>query len=110
VSTTPTTTSAKPRLRVLGPGRYLVESTSRPGIGHQVDVLRLRCGCEAGRHGRRCRHVVLAIQYDEWRRRQSHQDRGQRDPDDSGHRRLVAPNCNDGFLREGPVHEDWRDD
>jgi hypothetical protein len=70
---TPTIPSAKPRIRVLGPSRYLIESTSRPGIGHQVDVLRLRCGCEAGRHGRRCKHLVLAIQYDDWRRRQQAQ-------------------------------------
>ena len=70
---TPTTTSATPRIRVLGPGRYLVESTSHPGIGHQVDALRLRCGCEAGRHGRRCKHLVLAIQYDDRRRRQQAQ-------------------------------------
>jgi hypothetical protein len=47
-----------------------VESTSRPGIGHQVDVLRLRCGCEAGKFGRRSRHLVLALAYDDWRRRQ----------------------------------------
>jgi hypothetical protein len=25
---------------------------------------------EAGKYGRRCRHLVLAIQYDDWRRRQ----------------------------------------
>jgi hypothetical protein len=62
-----TTTTAKPRIRILGPARYLVESTSRPGLGHQVDVLRLKCGCEAGKYGRRCRHLVLAIQYDDWR-------------------------------------------
>jgi predicted secreted protein len=35
-----------------------------------VDVLRLKCGCEAGKYGRRCRHLVLAIQYDDWRKRQ----------------------------------------
>ena len=70
---TTTTTTAKPRIRILGPARYLVESTSRPGLGHQVDVLRLRCGCEAGKFGRRCRHLVLAIQYDDWRRRQQAQ-------------------------------------
>jgi hypothetical protein len=69
-STTTTTTTAKPRIRILGSARYLVESFTRPGLGHQVDVLRLRCGCEAGRHGRRCRHLVLAIQYDDWRKRQ----------------------------------------
>jgi len=63
----------KPRIRTLGTARYLIESTSRPGLGHQVDVLRLKCGCEAGKYGRRCRHLVLAIQYDEWRRRQQAQ-------------------------------------
>jgi hypothetical protein len=72
-STTTTTTTLKPRIRVLGPGRYLVESTTRPGLGHQVDVLRLKCGCEAGKYGRRCRHLVLAIQYDDWRKRQQAQ-------------------------------------
>jgi hypothetical protein len=36
-------------------------------------VLRLKCGCEAGKYGRRCRHLVLAIQYDDWRRRQQAQ-------------------------------------
>jgi SWIM zinc finger len=69
-STTITTTTAKPRIRVLGPARYLVESTSRSGLGHQVDVLPLRCGCEAGKYGWRCRHLVLAMQYDDWWRRQ----------------------------------------
>jgi hypothetical protein len=69
-TTTVTTTSAKPRIRVLSAHRYLVESTSRPGLGHQVDVLRLKCGCEAGRYGRRCKHLILALGYDEWRRRQ----------------------------------------
>jgi hypothetical protein len=69
-TTTTTTSTAKPRIRVLGPARYLVESTSRPGLGHQVDVLRLKCGCEAGKYGRRCRHLVLAIQYDDWRKKQ----------------------------------------
>jgi hypothetical protein len=68
--TTTTTSTAKPRIRILGPARYLVESTTRPGLGHQVDVLRLKCGCEAGKYGRRCRHLVLAIQYDDWRKRQ----------------------------------------
>ena len=69
-TTTTTSTTKKPRIRVLGPARYLVESMSRPGLGHQVDVLRLRCGYEAGKHGRRCRHLVLAIQYGDWRKRQ----------------------------------------
>src|ERR687886_517009 len=69
-TTTTITTTTKPRIRILGPARYLVESTTRPGLGHQVDVLRLKCGCEAGKYGRRCRHLVLAIQYDDWRKRQ----------------------------------------
>ena len=72
-TTITTTTTVKPRIRVLGPARYLVESTTRPGLGHQVDVLRLKCGCEAGKYGRRCRHLVLAIQYDDWRKRQQAQ-------------------------------------
>ena len=73
MATSTTTTTVKPRIRVLGPARYLVESFTRPGLGHQVDVLRLRCGYEAGKHGRRCRHLVLAIQYDDWRKRQQAQ-------------------------------------
>src|SRR2546423_11489675 len=68
-----TTTTVKPRIRVLGPARYLVESTTRPGLGHQVDVLRLKCACEAGKYRRRCRHLLLAIQYDDWRKRQQAQ-------------------------------------
>jgi hypothetical protein len=72
-TTSTTTTTAKPRIRVLGAARYLVESTSRPGLGHQVEVLRLKCGCEAGKYGRRCRHLILALAYDEWRKRQQAQ-------------------------------------
>ena len=77
-TTTTTTTSSKPRIRVLGPSRYLVESTTRPGLGHQVDVLRLRCGCEAGQYGRRCKHLIWALGYDEWRRRQMAQAAAER--------------------------------
>ena len=58
----------KPRMRYLGGSMYLVESSSRPGLGHKVDVLHLKCGCEAGKHGRRCHHLVWAIQMDGWRR------------------------------------------
>ena len=36
-------------------------------------AVHLKCGCEAGKYGRRCRHLVLAIQYDDWRRRQQAQ-------------------------------------
>jgi hypothetical protein len=64
-TTSTTTAGAKPRIRVLSAHRYLVESSSRPGLGHQVDVLRLKCGCEAGKYGRRCRHLILALGYDE---------------------------------------------
>lgn len=60
----------KPRIRFMRNGRYLVESFSRPGVGHQVDVLRLKCGCEAGSYGRRCKHLVLALEFDTWRRRE----------------------------------------
>lgn len=79
-TTTTKTTTTKPRIRILGPARYLVESTTRPGLGHQVDVLRLKCGCEAGTYGRRCRHLVLAIQYDDWRKRQQAQVAATRAP------------------------------
>lgn len=66
--TTTAATTAKPRMRFLGGSLYLVESSSRPGVGHKVDVLRLKCGCEAGQHNRRCHHLVWAIQMDAWRR------------------------------------------
>ena len=90
-TTTTTITPTKPRLRVLGPARYLVESFSRPGIGHQVDVLRLKCGCEAGKYGRRCRHLVLALAYDEWRRRQREEaGASQRRPAETGIRALQS--------------------
>jgi len=60
----------KPRIRRIATYRYLVESRSQPGIGHQVDTLRLRCSCLAGKHGRRCHHLVVALAYEDWRRRQ----------------------------------------
>jgi hypothetical protein len=63
-------TPFKPRIRVLREYRYLVESASQPGVGHQVDTLRLKCGCTAGQYGKRCKHLVLAIQYEDWRKRQ----------------------------------------
>src|SRR5438552_19090729 len=71
-ATTPTTpaTTRKPRVRHLGGARYLVESKTRPGIGHQVDVLHLRCSCEAGKRRRRCWHLAFCIALDDWRRRQ----------------------------------------
>jgi hypothetical protein len=65
----PATTST-PRVRYLGGTRYLVESKSRPGLSHQVDTLRLRCGCEAGAVGRRCWHLVTALEFEAWRKRE----------------------------------------
>lgn len=64
------TTTFKPRIRRLSTTRFLVESTSRPGLGHQVDVLHLRCSCEAGQHGMRCRHLLLALQLEDYRKRE----------------------------------------
>ncbi len=47
----------KPRVRRLGPGRYLVESASRPGTGHPVTVD--RCNCPGFSYRGTCRHVAL---------------------------------------------------
>lgn len=54
----------RPRMKRLGDGLYLVESTSTPGIGHQVDVARGRCGCTAGRFNKRCHHLTFAESFD----------------------------------------------
>jgi hypothetical protein len=48
----------------------MIESRSQPGLGRQVDTLTLRCSCPAGKHGRRCHHLVTALAYEDWRRRQ----------------------------------------
>lgn len=56
-STAVSKTTFRPRVRRLGPGRYLIESRSRPGIGHQTTAT--ACGCPAGRHGRACWHRQL---------------------------------------------------
>jgi hypothetical protein len=89
-TTTTISTTTKPRIRILSAHRYLVESTSRPGLGHQVDVLRLRCGCEAGKYGRRCRHLILALAYDEWRKRQRAVAEAQQRPVETGMAALQA--------------------
>ncbi len=61
----PTASTFKPRVRRLGPGRYLVESKTTPGIGHQADLTRNTCSCTAGKWGRpACRHRTLAAQVD----------------------------------------------
>lgn len=38
-------------------GACLIPSTSRAGLVHRVDDVN-GCDCEAGRHGRTCRHVL----------------------------------------------------
>ncbi len=54
----------KPRMRKLSEFIYLVESSSRPGVGHKVDVATGRCSCTAGQFNKRCHHVQLAEQFD----------------------------------------------
>ncbi len=54
--TTPATTF-KPRVRRLGPGRYLVESSSKPGTGHPVTAS--SCTCPGFTYRGTCRHVAL---------------------------------------------------
>ena len=67
---TPTVPTRKPRVRYLGGTRYLIESRSQPGVGRQVDTLLLKCSCPAGKHWRRCHHLITALAYEDWRRRQ----------------------------------------
>lgn len=62
-------TTVKPRIRRLGRTRFLIESRTRPGLGHQVDTLRLTCSCEAGKRGRRCWHLVWSLQAEQWLQR-----------------------------------------
>jgi len=54
----------KPRMRKLSEFVYLVESTSKPGAGHKVDIAARRCSCTAGQFNKRCHHVQLAEQFD----------------------------------------------
>jgi len=66
--TTQTSTTKKstfrPRMRKLSEFIYLVESSSRPGVGHKVDVSAGRCSCTAGQFNKRCHHIQLAEQFD----------------------------------------------
>ena len=57
-------TSFKPRMRRLGEFLYLVESSSKPGTGHQVNIATGRCSCTAGQFNKRCHHLALAEQFD----------------------------------------------
>ncbi len=55
---TPATASTfKPRVRRLGPGRYLVESASRPGRGHTTTPT--SCTCTGFSYRKTCKHVAL---------------------------------------------------
>jgi len=47
----------RPRVRRLGPGRYLVESASKPGTGHPVTLD--HCPCKGFSYRGTCRHVAL---------------------------------------------------
>ena len=60
------TVSPKPTVRRAARGAFQVESRTRPGLMHTVDVARLRCDCEAGRRGLRCWHLFWAIQAEYW--------------------------------------------
>lgn len=53
-----------PRMRRLGPGRWLVESRTQAGLGHQCTVD--ACGCKAGQYGRMCHHRKLVIRAEAW--------------------------------------------
>jgi len=48
-------------------GRWVIESTTQQGVGHQVDTRRGVCTCLAGKHGRACKHLRLARELDSWR-------------------------------------------
>ncbi len=47
----------KPRVRRLTPGRYLVESATTRGVGHQVTAD--RCTCTGFTYRGTCRHIAL---------------------------------------------------
>ena len=56
-STAPSKPTFRPRVRRLGPGRYLVESASRPGRGHTTTAT--SCSCTGASYGHVCRHMKL---------------------------------------------------
>lgn len=59
---------ATPSLCLVDDDVYTVESRTRPGVRHTVDVAAGTCTCEAGAHGLACWHLdyVRAIHY--WQR------------------------------------------
>ncbi len=56
-STAASKTAFKPRVRRLGPGRYLVESATKPGHGHTTTAT--SCSCVGFSHRKDCKHVAL---------------------------------------------------
>jgi hypothetical protein len=54
--TRPNGDNFKPRVRNLGGRRYLIESRTKPGLGHVWNALTGSCSCKAGQHGRTCWH------------------------------------------------------
>ncbi len=56
-STAPSKPTFRPRVRRLGPGRYLVESASRPGCGHTTTPT--SCSCVGFSYRKDCKHVAL---------------------------------------------------
>ncbi len=52
-----TANTFKSRVRRLGPGRYLVESASRPGRGHTTTAT--SCSCTGFSYRGTCRHMTL---------------------------------------------------
>ena len=68
---TPSTPTRKPTIKRGSKSyTYHVESKTRPGLFHVVDVHRLTCNCEAGRYQRGCWHLRLALAWHDWRKRQ----------------------------------------
>jgi len=57
-------TTFTPRVRRLSAGRYLVESATSRGLGHQVDVTSGKCGCRGFQYRGHCRHLDLAVAAD----------------------------------------------
>ncbi len=61
-----TGTMAKPRVRRISRTVFQIASRTRPGLTHTADTLTLRCSCEAGQNGKRCWHLVWALQAEQW--------------------------------------------